>query len=40
MDKLANLDQLPDTDFEVMCYPVRVARGSADWCRPVVMLAD
>lgn len=27
MEKLANLDQLPDHGFEVMCFPVKVARG-------------
>lgn len=35
MEKLANLDQLPDTGFEVMCFPVKVAYGSAGWCRAV-----
>lgn len=40
MEKLANLDLLPDTGFEVICFPVKVARGSAGWCRPVAILAD
>lgn len=38
MEKLANLDQLPGTGFEVMAFPVKVARGSAGWCRPVAIL--
>lgn len=38
MEKLANLDQLPDFGFEVMCFPVKVARGSAGWCRAVAIL--
>lgn len=38
MEKLANLDQLPDHGFDVMCFPVKVARGSAGWCRPVAII--
>jgi len=38
MEKLANLDQLPDTGFEVTALPVNVANGSAGWCRPVAIL--
>lgn len=40
MEKLGNLDQLPDTGFEVMCFPVKVARGSAGWCRPVAIVGS
>jgi len=40
MEKLANLDQLPGTGFEVMAFPVKVARGSAGWCRPVAILEE
>ena len=25
MEKMANLDQLPHTGFEVICFPVKVA---------------
>lgn len=39
MEKLANLEQLPATGFEVMCFPVKVERGSAGWCRAVARLA-
>lgn len=38
MEKLGNLDQLPATGFDVMCFPVKVAKGSAGWCRPVAVL--
>jgi len=40
MEKLANLDQLPDHGFQVMCFPVKVERGSAGWCRPVAVIDD
>lgn len=38
MEKLANLDLLPATGFEVIALPVKVAKGSAGWCRPVALL--
>ena len=38
MEKLANLDQLPNTGFEVIALPVKVAKGSAGWCRPVAIM--
>lgn len=37
MEKLTNLDQLPDFGFTVHCLPVKVARGSAGWCRAVAI---
>ena len=40
MEKLANLDQLPPHGFEVMCFPVKVERGSAGWCRAVARLTN
>jgi kynurenine formamidase len=40
MEKLANLDQLPATGFEVMAFPVKVARASAGWCRPVALVPE
>lgn len=40
MEKLANLDQLPATGFEVIALPVKVERGSAGWCRPVAVLDE
>nr|WP_325249083.1 cyclase family protein [Amylibacter sp.] len=38
MEKLANLDQLPATGFEVIALPVKVENGSAGWCRPVAVI--
>ncbi|MBX3529394.1 MAG: cyclase family protein [Rhizobiaceae bacterium] len=38
MEKLANLESLPSTGFEVICFPVKVKAASAGWCRPVAVL--
>lgn len=38
LEKLANLETLPATGFEVICFPVKVKGGSAGWCRPVAVL--
>lgn len=38
MEKLANLDTLPATGFEVICFPVKIKAASAGWCRPVAVL--
>ena len=38
IEKLTNLEALPATGFEVMALPVKVARGSAGWCRAVAMI--
>lgn len=40
MEKMAQLDTLPDHGFEVICFPVKVKAGSAGWCRPVAVLRD
>ncbi|WP_126975909.1 cyclase family protein [Frigidibacter oleivorans] len=40
IEKLANLETLPDTGFEVMCFPVKITGASAGWCRAVARLAD
>lgn len=40
MEKLANLESLPATGFTVSCFPVKVARASAGWCRAVAILND
>jgi kynurenine formamidase len=29
---------LPGTGFEVMAFPVKIARASAGWCRPVALI--
>jgi kynurenine formamidase len=38
MEKLSNLDKLPDTGFKVCCFPVKIAAASAGWTRCVAML--
>ncbi|MGH1368388.1 MAG: cyclase family protein [Maritimibacter sp.] len=40
MEKLANLDRLPATGFEVIALPVKVEKASAGWCRPIAILND
>ena len=38
LEKLGQLDQLPDRGFQVVCFPVKVHRGSAGWTRAVAIL--
>ncbi|MCB1361987.1 MAG: cyclase family protein [Rhodobacter sp.] len=40
MEKLGNLESLPATGFEVICFPVNVKSASAGWVRPVAVLED
>lgn len=40
MEKLFNLETLPASGFTVCCFPVKVARASAGWCRAVAILND
>lgn len=40
MEKLANLETLPPTGFEVICFPVKIKAASAGWCRPVAVFRD
>jgi kynurenine formamidase len=40
IEKLADLERLPSTGFEVICFPVKVKGGSAGWCRPVAIVRD
>lgn len=40
LEKLANLDQLPPTGFDVCCFPVKIKGASAGWTRAVAILAD
>jgi kynurenine formamidase len=40
IEKLADLELLPSTCFEVICFPVKVKGGSAGWCRPVAIVRD
>ncbi len=38
LEKLGNLASLPADGFEVICFPVKVHRGSAGWTRAVAVL--
>lgn len=38
LEKLADLERLPSTGFDVVCFPVSIKGASAGWCRPVAMI--
>ena len=38
MEKLANLDRLPDHGFEVICFPYKIKAASAGFIRAVAVL--
>ena len=38
LEKLHNLEPLPDTGFEVACFPVNIQAGSAGWTRAVAIV--
>lgn len=38
VEKLTHLDRLPPSGFIVVCFPVKVAKGSAGWTRAVAIL--
>ncbi len=39
IEKLANLDKLPTpTGFKVACFPVKLKKASAGWCRAVAII--
>lgn len=38
IEKLTNLDRLPPSGFTVICFPVKVAQGSAGWTRAVAVV--
>ncbi|MCD6359076.1 MAG: cyclase family protein [Dehalococcoidia bacterium] len=41
IEKLANLDKLPKPfGFKVVCFPVKLGKGSAGWSRVVAMIED
>jgi kynurenine formamidase len=40
IEKLTNLDRLPPTGFLVCCFPVKIERASAGWCRAVAILDE
>ena len=40
LEKLHNLEALPADGFQVVCFPVKVHRGSAGWTRAVAIIDD
>ena len=40
LEKLSNLEVLPADGFQVVCFPVKVHRGSAGWTRAVAIIDD
>ena len=40
LEKLHNLEVLPADGFQVVCFPVKVHRGSAGWTRAVAIIDD
>ena len=37
IEKLQNLEQLPDTGFVVTCFPCKIKGGTAGWTRAVAL---
>lgn len=40
LEKLARLDKLPDTGFQVICLPISIKGASAGWSRVVALLKE
>lgn len=41
IEKLANLDKIPKPyGFKVACFPVKIARATAGWCRAVAIIEE
>lgn len=40
IERLANLEELPDFGFKVICFPVRIRRTGAAWARVVAVIKD
>ena len=40
MEKLTNLDKLPNYGFKVFCHPIKLRGCSGGWVRPVAMIAE
>ncbi|MDD5560937.1 MAG: cyclase family protein [Candidatus Omnitrophica bacterium] len=38
IERLANLDKLPDFGFKIICYPIRIKNTGAAWSRVVALL--
>ena len=40
LEKLHNLESLPDTGFTIACFPMKIRGASAGWTRAVAILDD
>jgi len=41
IEKLANLDKIPKPyGFKVACFPIKIAKASAGWCRAVAIIEE
>lgn len=38
IERLANLDKLPDFDFKVICFPIKIKYTGASWARVVAII--
>ena len=38
IERLSNLDKIPDYGFKIICFPVRIKRTGAAWARVVAIL--
>lgn len=38
LEKLTHLDRLPPAGFRIACFPIKVARAGAGWCRVVAFV--
>ena len=38
IERLANLDLLPDKDFKICCFPIKIKNADASWSRVVAIL--
>ncbi len=40
MEKLTNLDKVPPVGAIIYCFPIKIAKASAGWIRPVAQVPD
>lgn len=40
IERLTNLDKIPDYGFKVICFPVRIKKTGAAWSRVVALIQD
>ena len=40
IEKMGNLDQLPSTGFDVICFPAKIKGASGGWTRAVAVIDD